>query len=165
MDLWHKITNWLDHNRWTALALVIAVAVAAAVVGCKPTAASLLNPGEKVTAQQLEVEAAVLQARLDTRHAGIEAEAAEYEAEVTAAQNRLEIARGEIAEQVELRRKAIETFAGIGTAVSQGEISLPAIIGGLSQLALAGIAVGTVADNRRKNKIIKAGGGGDPPKP
>jgi len=163
MDVMHTITNWIDHNRWTAMGLVIIIAIAAAVVGCNPTTVSLLNPAEKVTAAQLEREAAVLQAQLDTRHAGIQSQKFAYEAEVTAAQNKLEIARGDIAEQIEFRRNVIETVAGIGTAISQGEISLPAIIGGLTQLALAGIATGVVLDNRRKNAIIAKADATPPP--
>jgi len=147
MDALHAVLNWLDHNRYLAIGLLVAVLLSAGIVGCQPTTASLTTPGEKVTATELEREAVTVGADLAKRGASLEADVAAYNAALAAA-------AADIERQYAIRAAIVETVGSLGVAAAEGTISPAAGIGAIIQLLTLGAAGGLLLDNRRKDKVI-----------
>ena len=81
-DTFHRITNWLDHHRHTALGLTVAGAAGVWLIGCEVTTTSLVDPQRDVTRQQLEAE--IRSGELELRERGhlLDKELADYRAAV-----------------------------------------------------------------------------------
>ena len=138
MDALHTAFNWLDHNRYMAVAVVLAVSLAIWLVGCQPMTQSVLHSDQTVTANELEREAAII------------------DGEIQVKLKALELARADIERQVALRAQAVEILGGLATAASTGTFTPAAgINGAITFLGLIGL--GAVADNRRKDKVIANG--------
>jgi len=148
MDLWHKITNYIDHNRGLFVALILAGIVSVAFVGCQPKTYSLVIPNEKVTLKELEREILVEQSRL-------EAEAFALESKARVFAESAEIAKQDIYNQIDSINKVIETVGGIALTVTGGSFSAPAAVGTVITAILGLGAGGLLYDNRRKDKLIK----------
>ena len=129
-DIWHVITKWIDHNRYTAVGLIAAFSVFAWVVGCESTTAGL--SGQLVNRQQFNAEIA------DAK--------ADIEREI--------MAKDDLDEQDEKRQEVIDTISGLGTSLASGGTFTGAQII-TTTLSLAGIiGGGNFVDTRRENKII-----------
>lgn len=135
MDVLHKVLNWLDHNRYLAVTILLTAALSVWLVGCQPMTGSVLKPGEKVTAVELEREAVVVQA------------------DVEAKLKQLELAQADIQRQVELRTQAIQILGGLAETATTGTFTPATGINAVVTL-LGLIGLGAVADNRRKDKVI-----------
>jgi len=138
MDGLHKALKWIDHNRYLSTALVVALLIAVAFAGCQPTTQSVLNPGEKVTAVELQREAAVIKA--------------DYKAKLKS----LEVAKADLEQQYELRQQIVGVVGALGQTAAGGGLTPTAGIAGAVQLLTLAAAGGALVDNRRKDKIIKA---------
>ena len=154
MDVWHGLLNWVDHNRWKILGIVLTVGLIFGMTSCEPSAAGL--KGEKVTPAEFRFE--VIQADKD-----ISARIADYEAAGKALQAEVEALNQQIAEtedsferQLEFKEKFIEIAGGIATSlVTGGTVDLASVV--MSSLALLGIlgGAGAIADSKRKDRVIK----------
>jgi len=132
-----KVVKAADHNRYLVVAVVMALAVMVVLQGCPARTESLREPGKMVTGLQVERELADA--------------TADYEAIIAKAK----LANADLDRQYALRRKALDFVGGIATVAAEGGNPLGnpvAAVGGIIQLA----ALGLLADNRRKDKIIKA---------
>lgn len=132
------VMKFLEHNRWTVVAVVLCVAVA----GCTLFQAKATNPvdpaGEPVTRSELKMLAAQFAA--DTK-----AKAAMFTA-----------AEEELAAEEAMIEEALNAIESIGVSVA-GPWG-PAVT---TILGIAGL--GLLGDNRRKGKIIKNGATPKPP--
>jgi len=67
--LWKDISN---HERYQGVSILLCIFLLMIMFSCEPTAPSVLNPAEKVTARELEAELNLLQAKIDNSLASIE---------------------------------------------------------------------------------------------
>lgn len=154
MDVWNRITKWLDHNRGVLLALVLAGIACAWLLGCQPTTQSLTDPAAEVTPRQLEREIIQLQQGFDQRAAMLEQQLAAYNADVAAANEQIANARSDLAEQLETRQQIVATLGGLATAAAEGSVNPAAAVGAVvSIVSLLGLA-GTQYDRVRKDRVI-----------
>jgi len=133
-DLWKAV----EHNRFAFGVPMVLLVMALAVTSCEPRANSIMEPGETVSAAELQIE--VVQVEAD------------FEAKMQAA----DIGAAEIERKRLKRAKIIGVIGGVATAAAQGAVNPATGIAAGIQLLTLGIAGGVVADNRRKDKIIKA---------
>ena len=137
MDGLHAVLKWADHNRWLATFLVLALLCAVGFAGCQPKTQSVLNPPQKVTADVIQREAAVVES--------------DYEAKLAA----FEIAQADLERQYALRQQIIGVVGALGTAAAGGGLTPAAGVAGAIQLLTLAAAGGALVDNRRKDKVIK----------
>ena len=156
MDVLHKLLNVADHNRWLVVGLVAAVLVAAALIGCEPRTVSLRTPGERVTAAELEREAVAAAAELEARQAELAAAVEAHNAAVAAAED-------DLSRQIELRRGIVEAVGAVGAAAAGGTLTPAAGVAAMVQVLTLGAAAGAVADNRRKDRVIRDKAATGPP--
>ncbi len=156
MDILHSMLKWLDYNRGLVAALVLGVIASAWLVGCDVKTGSILDPTRQVTPSQLDREITTLQGQMDKRASAIKTMEAEYNADVTAANQNIVAANADLDAQEALRLKLIEIAGGIGTAVASGGFTAPAAIGSVVQLLTLLATGGLVIDNRRKDRRIAA---------
>ena len=131
-----KIVKAADHNRYLVAAVALALVAMVVIAGCKPRTPSILEPGKLVTGQQLEGEVAEATANFELML------------------KKAESANADLDAQYAMRQKALEFVGGLATVAAEGGNPLAnpaAAVGGIIQLA----ALGLLADNRRKDKIIK----------
>ena len=144
-DIWHVITKWIDHNRYTAVGLIAAFSVFAWVVGCESTTAGL--SGQLVNRQQFNAE--IADAKAD-----IEREMTLLHQRASSLAEREIMAKDDLDEQDEKRQEVIDTISGLGTSLASGGTFTGAQII-TTTLSMAGIiGGGNFVDTRRKNKII-----------
>jgi len=121
--------KWLDYNRFTIVAPIVAVVIWLVAVGCQPTTPNPLNPDQQLSAAALETEFGVWQIR---------------QKEIML---RFEAGRADIVQQQE---KWNELQAGLMQLASGSVADLP----GLMQLLLGGGLLGFLTDNVRKRGVI-----------
>lgn len=131
-----KLWKAIDHNRYLAMALVLAALTAILFTSCAPRTQSIIEPGKMVTSAELEREAIEIQADYDK------------------ALDSLEVAQADLAAKYAKRRKVIEIAGALGQAAIEGAVSPTAGLAALLQIATLGAAAGAVVDNRRKDKVI-----------
>lgn len=132
MDPWHKITNLIDHNRFTFIAVVIAAGIWSAAYGMEAKTTSPLT-GKEVTRSQLDLE-------------------------INGLQTGYEMAYSDLDKQDEFRVWIADTLGGVITAASPGTpIGGAAIAGSLINMVLLGGAVGLGSDRIRTNSLVRAG--------
>ena len=155
MDLWHKITQWIDYNRYTFLALlVVAVGIVPlAMTGCESTT---LFGDDTVTRSELQqavidtnTDLAVQKTQLDAALAAYNEQVVKFNAQVEAAQadlDKQDQMKAEFLAQVQA--VALETAGGTFNPLSTIPLAF-----GLAGIAIAG---GLKLDNRKKDNVIKA---------
>lgn len=149
MDGWHKVIKWLDHNRVAVVGLIVSLLLSMILIGCPITTGSILHPGQKVTATELEMEIAEIDAMAAS-------EKAIYEAKFAAYYTRAGLASEDIAAKAEFYTLAFESGSGIALAAAQGATPSPAaLLGTLSQLVLSGLTIGMGIDRVRSSKRIR----------
>ena len=129
MDLWHGITNWIDHNRWLVIAIIFTATTSTWTVGCQSTTESPSGSGGKVNWIQLKAE-------VDS-----------FVARVTAAE-------ADLANQDAIKQKFVSISSGLATAALGGTFNPTQLITSLVTVAGVAGSAGLAVDNRRKNKII-----------
>lgn len=130
--------KWFDHNRFLTAGIVVSVLIAVLFTACTPKTTSLLNPPAKVTMTALQAELVTIQSN--------------HERLIKMA----EIAEADLAAQYETRAKIVGIIGGVvNVATSGGLNAASGAAAGLQLLTLLG-GIGLLADNRRKDSIIKA---------
>lgn len=129
-----QIAKWIRHNQGLFVALLICGGLMVWSFGCQSKVTSLTQPGEMVTAEELNLELKIEVTRL--------------EAELEQLLEMAKLKKAELARQDAIKQKLFE-FAAI-TAGSGG--FNPA---GLLALAGGVLGFGAIVDNRIKDKVIK----------
>jgi len=153
----HSTLTFVDHNRYVVIGILLAMLLAAAVPGCQVTTASTLLAGEKVTGDELAREVAVAESDFAKRRAGLDAEATALNADIEAHNTTVEAAEADLQRKAEFRASIIETVGSLGVAAAEGTVNPAAGVGAIVQLLTLGAAGGLLADNRRKDKVIREG--------
>ncbi len=135
MDLWHKITKWLDYNRGIAIAVIMSLAVCIPLItgGCKPT---VIIDGTEYTSVTLPVKGEEILNRHKT-------EVAAYEA-----------AGVELAGKEEAQKELFEVLGSTGTSLIAGTVNPAAIPATIVQLVTLAAAAGFGFDSRRRGKLL-----------
>lgn len=154
MDLLHKVTGWIEHNRFLVVSLVIGAIASGWFIGCQPRTPSILDPTQEVTAIQLEREGVVVQLSFNQQAAQIEQLQQNYNSRVVAANAQIEAAEADLAAQQQLRLQVLEVVAGLGTAVATGGVTAPIAIGSVVQLMTLLAVGGLGVDSVRKSRVI-----------
>jgi predicted small lipoprotein YifL len=124
----------IRHYQNTVISILLALLLLVFLIGCQSKAPSMLDPDEQVTKSVLEEEFKFLSAQIN---ADIDMLRIEY-------QKRLE----EIARKEQLKAAFSEAAAVMSRSGEMNPI-------GIVTLILAVLGVGSIADNRKKDGIIK----------
>jgi len=154
-DFFSKLTKIVDHNRYTVISGIMAVIMIACLVGCEVQTASIINPGEKVTASGLSIEMAKIDGSLAKKKNAIDSAVADYNSEIKMLNDQIDAAQADLARQTEMRTNLFDLIGSTVTAAATGGVTAPGLI--TTGLAMLGMftGVGVVADNRRKDSKIK----------
>lgn len=156
-DLLHAALKWMDYNRYVVIGILLAMLLVGGLIGCQPQTASLVAPGEKVTAIELQREVITIEAEFAKQRAGIEATTAALNADIEAYNANAAAAGADLQRQVDRNMMIIETAGSLGVAVAEGSFSPATGVAALIQaITLLGGAC-AVLDNRRKDKVIALG--------
>lgn len=159
-DYIHQLLKWISYNRFLAGAAALAISLG--VVACAPTSAPSPITGELMTATELvgeyNREVVQLQTRADALVASQAAIAAELEA-ITAEAGALDEDYTAAIEDANQRAQSrIQALVGglgaLGTAVPE-LAPITERVAPIVPWAASLLGIGAVADNRRKNRIIK----------
>lgn len=124
-----KLVKWLDYNRFTVIAPMLALTLWIVAIGCMATTTSPLDPGKQVNALELQTEFEVWQ--LQQQQIMI----------------RFEAGRADIEKQ----QKAWGEFQNVLLQLASGNV---ANWSGLAQLLIGGGLLGFAGDNVRKRGLI-----------
>ena len=155
-DFFHKVTNWIDHNRGQFLGVLIPVIAVAVflIVGCSKTQ-SLKDSGVKVDRQTFAIEAMEAQDSLDQETIDITAMLEKHNARITAYNDRKEAGIADLDRQDERNSQILEITGGaVAEIVSGTTVSTVPLMVSLLNLAGIGWGVGNKYDNLRKDKVI-----------
>ena len=136
MDVLHKLFTWLDHNRYAALGITLAVVGTVWLGACQPMTTSVLNPPAKVSGTGLEREAAQI--------------ASDYDAKI----KQVALAREDLAAQLVIRQQIASTLGSVATMAATGQVDVTNIIGSAITLLLVVGGGGLLIDNKRKDGVI-----------
>jgi len=154
-NLLKKIESAIDHNRWTALAVVLWLLFSAVLIGCSATTIGPLS-GEPVTRQRFDVEVGAATSALKAEQIQLLARMEEHNEKIAALNAAVELGYEDLERQEAMRAQLIELTAGLATSVVAGTITPAGIINAIVTAgALLGV-VGVAADNRRKDVKIDA---------
>lgn len=154
MDLIHKLTNWIDHNRYVVLAAVLLGVILVVGVGCESTTSSISDPTVQVDRVALEADIADVNATLATQAAMIDAEVAKYNAQVTGINAKIDAAVADLDRQDEMKAELFNLAGSAVTAIASGGVDTSAVIGTAITAGSLLFSIGVAADNQRKDKII-----------
>lgn len=153
-DYVHKLANWLDHNRYLALAIIVVAGMAVFVTGCQSTTRSLMVEGTKVARVEYSQEIELVRAQLQGQIARAEAAVAAVNAEIEAFNREAEIGVADLDTQDAARLKILAISETIATDLLTGAFTplsaIPLIFGGLGVLG-----VGAMANKLRQDKVIE----------
>jgi len=153
MDRIHRITNWMDHNRWTLLSLLLAAGAVAVLAGCRSRTQGL-NGAEAVDRAGFEVQVLAGEKQLITQRARLEAAVAEFNGDVERFNAQVDLGRGDLDAQDAVRAELLTLLGNGLTDALAGRLNPAAFV--MPGLALLGAAlgIGKTLDNRRKDKVI-----------
>ena len=156
MDMMHKVTNWIDHNRYKFLAIIVTVALLAVAVGCESMTPSVKDPTVQVTRQQLAAETIQIQSGLTKRKAELDAAIAIYNADVQASDKLIAAAVEELDRQDQIKAELLNLAGAVITGWAGGTGPPTAAIVGTGLTAFGMLfGIGSAADGRRKDKVIE----------
>lgn len=159
-DWWHEFTTLADHNRYVTAgaALTATMFLGACLPGFDGKTTSPFD-GTSVTGEQLEAQAdaalASLQARADALAADlirIEAESVALESESAALNENFQAAAERIAAEKTALLGALETAKNAIASYVPGS---EAVLGTIWTLGVSALGLGVVADNRRKDRLLR----------
>jgi hypothetical protein len=155
-DLWHSFTNWIDHNRNTAISLVIvAVLCTWLFTGCSTTQ-SIVDPNKDITGAQLEREIVVLKGTFSDRKAQIEADTVKLNADIKCTNEKIVLADADLAKQDEFKAQILEFTGATVSAVMSGGVTGPAAANSALTLGALALAFGRHRDSKRKDGVIES---------
>ena len=164
-DWWHKLTNFLDHYRYTFMGLVLAVAAVGTLLGamgCESRTVGLV-PGASgapvaVTRQELQLQVVDVEKTLDGQRVELDAAVAKHNRAVAAFNAKVELATADLERQDQLKREILDAAGAVALQAASGTFNpvglIPIAVGILGGL----VGIGATADNRRKDAVIKSNG-------
>lgn len=156
-DLWHRTTNWVDHNRGTFLGVALALVVVVGAVlapGCEPTTKSLRNPTIQVTEAEFLIEAKGMKNELLTRMGTLSVEMDAMEKEVHLFEARTDVGLADIETERMKYVAVLEALENISMQAATGTLNPLALIPMAFGLGGLLFGVGRGYDNKRKDAVI-----------
>jgi hypothetical protein len=133
-SVYEKITRWIRHNQSMTIGLVLALIMAIWFFGCESRTRSLVEPGVKVTEDELNIE---------------------YTSELARLESEMQTLRSQTEVRLQdLQRQDAFKQALFANAVLIAEGGNPNPLGILSMLGTI-FGISAIIDNRRKDGIIK----------
>jgi len=161
-DFLHKLTNWIDHNRYTVLSIILFALTMGAVLGmtgCESTTAGLAMandgaPPENVTRSEFQRQALITETDFTVRRLELDMQTAAFNEEVKAFNEQVQLGLDDLQRQDEFKQHLLETAGVIVTSATDGTLNPVSLVPiGIGLLGGA-LGLGTSADNRRKDKLI-----------
>lgn len=148
MDIFHKITKWLDHNRYVAMGALMVALVCLVSFGCESTTRWQVNSETReVTRPELEQQLTAAATDLDQQQAAL---IAKRDALIASG----EIALADLDHKDERKAAALTAIGNIVQSAATGGFDPVSAGLGLFTLATTFIGGGALMDNRRKNSVI-----------
>jgi len=155
MDLLHKLTKWIDQNRYKSIGFVLVVAVTVAAASCQSETASIVDPGVKVERDVLETEVITVKNDLAKQKISLDAAVALFNADAAASGEKISVAVADLDRQDATRTELINMAGAFATsAVTGGQVNPAAVIGAIITAAGVFLGGGAALDSRRKDKVI-----------
>ena len=154
-DFVHVLLRYLDHNRYLAAGLALAILMLVYTAGCQPRTASLLDPQQDVTLGQFAAEIDQHTLTLDQKRASLDQAVTAYNAEIDHFNQSAQRGYADIQEQQAFRMQIIDTLGGVAMQAAEGTIHPASLITSLFSLASLAAAAGLGVDNVRKDRVIK----------
>lgn len=155
-DLIHRITKYVDHDRYKVMAIVATVVLIIAIVGCQSKTASIADPAVLVTAAEFDAAAADLVVDMQKQRIALDAAIAAYNADAAAIDAKIATGVADLVHRDQVRTELVNVVGGVISQAAAGNpITLPGVIG--TVIAAVGIlgGLGSAADSRRKDATIK----------
>ena len=161
-DALHSITNWIDHNRYTVLSVlmfIVALGIIFSLTGCESTTGALAaTTGDgvalKVTRSEFEHQALVGDKDFAIRRIQLDGLAAVFNEEVAAFNAQVQAGQEDLLRQDLFKQQFLETVGGVAISATEGTLNPTALLPIAIGLLGGALGLGTSADNRRKDKVI-----------
>ena len=154
MDLIHKITKYVDHNRYVVLAVIITAAIMIFGLGCTAMTAAVSDPAVKVDRIGLDADIANVNQQLTGQRTRIDADIANYNAAVVATNSKIDAAVADLDRQDAIKAELFNLAGSTITAITTGGVTTEAAIGTALTAGSLLFGIGAAADSRRKDKVI-----------
>lgn len=148
MDFWAPVTKFFDRYRYTALSLAVVAGSTFYLTACKSTTLGPVS-GTKVERPAFDREVAEDQSAIEKAMADVNARIESHNAAIDAGYDDLD-------KQDAVRAEFVKLATGVATSAATGGITTPGLINA-AVTAMGLLGLGSVADNKRKDKIIKSG--------
>jgi hypothetical protein len=160
MDIVHRFTKWVDHNRGAFVSFVIMAAMGGMLVfmiGCESTTTGLAD-GNKVDRQELEGQAIDFENDFDGRQAEIQMMIDRLNSDKLALNKKIDAAVADLDKQDKFKAEIVDLVGVSLGQLAEGAFNPASLI--LPAVGLCGVAYGggKSFDNKRKDKIIKKNG-------
>lgn len=148
MDFWAPVTKFFDRYRYTALSLAVVAGSTFYLTACKSTTLGPVS-GTPVERAAFDREVAEDQAAIEKAIADVNTRVESHNAAIDAGYDDLD-------KQDAVRAEFVKLATGVATSAATGGITTPGLINA-AVTAMGLLGLGSVADNKRKDKIIKSG--------
>jgi len=156
MDVLHNLLNWIDHNRWKVLGVMMALIMMIGFTSCTPKMPSLIGSEREVSIEEFNLEILSVERELQDAITNYEADGNKLDARIDEHNAKVELGYAGYERKYEARRKFIELTGGVATSLIMGNpIDTAASITSLVTLLLIGGGAGAIADSKRKDKVIR----------
>lgn len=155
-DFVHRVFKIADHNRYSVVmtvAVIMALTALFATVGCASKTTSLRS-GEKIDKNAFHRETIAVEADLAIEQTELEAALAAHNEKVAAHNARVQAGLDDLARQDELKARIVNAVGIIASDAMEGGVNPAGLIPLAMGIIGAGAAIGTTADNRRKDAVI-----------
>ena len=160
-DAVHTVLNWLDHNRYTVMSMLVFILTMGVVVGltgCESTTSGLVTTADggnfTVSRSEFQRQALVGEKDFAVRRIELDGLAAKFNEEVKAFNERIQAGLDDLARQDEFKQQLYDTIGVVAIGATEGTLNPAALVPiGIGLLGGA-LGLGTSADNRRKDKVI-----------
>lgn len=161
-DVMHKVMNWIDHNRYTVLSIVLFILTMGAVVamtGCESTTAGLVMktdgaPPVKVNRSEFQRQALLTEKDFTVQRLQLDMQTAAFNEEVKAFNQQVQVGLEDLQRQDEFKQQLLDTVGIVAVGAADGTLNPASLVPiGIGLLGGA-LGLGTSADNRRKDKLI-----------
>lgn len=154
-DVWHKLTNWADKNRFLFFSILLLAIMAFTIQGClESKTLSLKNQGKEVTRSEFVSEAVIIQNELELKRAEIAANMEIYNLRATQHANMVKEGLQRLDDQDLRNAELLENVGGFATMIAGGGVTPAGIIGALVTSGGLAFGIANKLDNRRKDKKI-----------
>ncbi len=145
----------LDHHRGLVTALAIALLLAAQLVGCEIRTAGLIAPQQRVGVEQFTTEAQLIEQQLADRRDELVERFERFNDDVAAFESAVASRTTDLQQQFALREQIVMQVGGLAAQAADGSLHPVSAVSTLLSLIAFASAGGLIADNVRKDRVIK----------